>query len=424
MPKSVSNRRCFLPKAEQELILPISKGKLKQGCLSGKVAVVTGSGRGIGYEAARSLAWLGAKVVIAEIDAVSGKSAAERICAEMGQGAARFVETDVADDESVRRLAGDVMKTNGRIDAVLNNACAFILAAVKDTNIADWDSGYQVNLRGPLLLTLAFLPVMLKAKSGVLVNVSSSGAAPFMGPYEIYKTAQVELANTLAAELEGTGVVAFTIGPGLVRTPGSLEGISKLAPLYGKTVDEFYQMSSEAMIPVEEAGAGFAAAIAMAKQYDGHEISSMSALVDAGIPIRGREESTTRPASSPVDPHLLAESTREVRDALVKQNADWKRYSIFFRQWMVRDFKKNAGMPMDAWLVKLKELESAVEKQGNIQPLIEARARLQQLDAFYDHLIDSQRGYQKDLAKRDEGERAIRGWQEPVRRLLSLIQSN
>ena len=224
----------------QEVILPISKGKLKQGCLAGKVAVVTGAGRGIGYEAARSLAWLGAKVVIAEIDPITGRNAAERISAEMGPGAAIFVKTDVADEDSVSKLASDVLKTYGRIDVVLNNACAFVLAAVKDTRIGDWDRGYQVNLRGPLLLTMAFLPTMLRKNSGVLVNVSSSGAAPYMGPYEVYKTAQVELTNTLAAELEETNVVTFTIGPGLVRTPGSLEGISKLAPLYGKTVDEFY----------------------------------------------------------------------------------------------------------------------------------------------------------------------------------------
>ena len=108
---------------------------------------------------------------------------------------------------------------------------------------------------------------------------------------------------------------------------------------------------------------------------------------------------------------------------MAKQNADWKKYSIFFRQWMIRDFKKNAGMPMDEWLVKLHELELAVDERGNVQPLMEARTKLQQLNAFYDHLVEAQSGYQKDPVKREEGERAIRGWQVPVRRLLGLIQS-
>jgi len=406
--------------AKEATILPISKGSLRRGCLAGKVAVVTGAGRGIGYEAARSLAWLGAKVVIAEVDSASGMSAANRICEEMGTGAARFVQTDVSDEESVRRLATDVIKTHGTVDIVLNNACIFALAAVKDTRIGDWDRGYNVNLRGPVLMTLAFLPEMLKANAGVLVNVSSSGAAPYMGPYEVFKTAQVELANTLAAELEQTGVVAFTIGPGLVKTPGSLEGITKLAPLYGKTEEDFFQMSAEAMMPVEEAGAGFAAAIAMADRYRGQETSSMAALIDAGIPIHGRE---TKPkATIPSgDPDRLVKATLATRDALVQQDANWKRMSIFFRQWMFRDFKKNAGMPVDEWLAELQKLARAVEEGRTAEPLIAARPKLQQLDRFYDHLVEAQKGYQKDPVKREEGEKAIREWQEPVKRLLVLI---
>ena len=384
------------------------------------MAIVTGAGRGIGYEAARSLAWLGAKVVIAEVDSASGMSAANRICAEMGMSTARSVQTDVADEESVRHLATDVMQTYGRVDIVLNNACIFTLAAIKDTGIADWDSGYHVNLRGPVLMILAFLPGMLKANAGVFVNVSSSGAAPYMGPYEVFKTAQVELANTLAAELEETGVVAFTIGPGLVKTPGSLEGISKLAPLYGKTIDEFYQMSADAMLPVEEAGAGFAAAVAMADRYRGQEISSMAALTDSGIPIRGREEES-KAGQAVADPDRLARATLAVRDSLVKQDANWKRMSIFFRQWMFRDFKKNAGMPLDEWLGELQRLARAVEEGRSAEPLVLARAKLQQLDRFYDHLVEAQKGYQKDPAKREEGEKAIREWQEPVKRLLALI---
>jgi NAD(P)-dependent dehydrogenase (short-subunit alcohol dehydrogenase family) len=408
---------------QETAVLPISHGKLKQGCLSGKVAVVTGGGRGIGYEAARSLAWLGAMVVIAEVDPATGAAAADRICAEMGTGTVRFIQTDVADEDSVRHLADEVKRTYGRVDIVLNNACVFSLAAVKDTKIADWDKGYRVNFRGPVLMTLAFLPDMLKTNSGVLVDVSSSGAAPYMGPYEVYKTAQVELANTLAAELEETGVIAFTIGPGLVRTPGSLEGITKLAPLYGKTVEEFYQMSAEAMIPVEEAGAGFAAAIAMADRYRGQEISSMASLTDAGIPIRGREEKP-KAVSTAADPVRLAAATYDVREGLLKQQANWKAMSMFFRQWMIRDFKKNAGMSLDEWLSKLQEIEQAVTSGKSSQPLIGFRPKLQQLFAFYDHLIEQQKGYQKDPVKREEGEKAIREWQEPVKRLLGLLDSS
>jgi len=383
---------------------------------------VTGAGRGIGFEAARSLAWLGARVVLAEISTPIGEQSAQKISAEMGQGAAKFVQTDVADETSVNHLAKVVLDDHGRADVVLNNACVFTIGSVKDTAIQEWDRGYAVNLRGPVLMAKAFLPQMLEANSGVFVNVSSSGAAPYLGAYESFKTAQVELANTLDAELEDTGVICFTIGPGLVRTPGSAEGIGKLAPLYGKTVEEFYAMSAQAVIPVEEAGAGFAAAIAMADRYRGKETSSIAALIDAGIPVPGQE---AKPQASGVglDAAELTEALHEVREALASQNADWKKYSVFFRQWMFRDFKKNAGMPMDEWLGELERVEKGIQG-GKTDAIIAAKPKLEQLCAFYDHLVEAQRGYQKDPAKLEEGLVAIRGWQDPVKRLLNLLSTS
>ena len=110
--------------------------------------------------------------------------------------------------------------------------------------VESWDASYRVNLRGPVLLAQALLPGMAERGSGVFVCVSSVGEA-YMGAYETFKAAQVHLGQTLAAELEESGVVAFTIGPGLVRTPGAEAGIAALAPLYGKSVEEFYAMSAE-----------------------------------------------------------------------------------------------------------------------------------------------------------------------------------
>jgi hypothetical protein len=72
----------------------------------------------------------------------------------------------------------------------------------------------------------------------------------------------------------------------------------------------------------------------------------------------------------------------------------------------------------------LRELELAVKNSGNTDPLIAARPRLQQLCAFYDHLVDAQKGYQKDPAKREEGEKAIKEWQTPVKHLLDLVSGS
>ena len=101
------------------------------------------------------------------------------------------------------------MKKFGKIDVVLNNATVFPMGAVKDTAIESWDFSYRVNLRGPVALARKFLPAMIERKHGVFVCVSSSGAAPFMGAYEVFKTTQVELSNTISSEVDGTGVFAF-----------------------------------------------------------------------------------------------------------------------------------------------------------------------------------------------------------------------
>jgi NAD(P)-dependent dehydrogenase (short-subunit alcohol dehydrogenase family) len=123
---------------------------------------------------------------------------------------------------------------------------------------------------------------MLEWDYGVLVCVSSVGEA-YMGAYETFKAAQVHLSSTLDAELEGTNIHVFTIDPGLVRTPGLQAATERLAPLYGKTTDEFYAISEEHELTVEAAGVGFAAAVVLAPQFRGQEISSKQALFVAGI---------------------------------------------------------------------------------------------------------------------------------------------
>ncbi len=124
----------------------IEKGSLRKGQLNGEVCVVTGAGRGIGLEAARSLAWLGAKVIIAEIDEQNGRAVAESVNADFGKGSAIFVRTDVADPDSVRGLSALANEVYGHVDAVINNATAFRMGPVIEVGIDSWDLAYRVNV--------------------------------------------------------------------------------------------------------------------------------------------------------------------------------------------------------------------------------------------------------------------------------------
>lgn len=398
----------------------ISTGNLKRDSLTGQVAVVTGAGGGIGLEAARALAWLGARVVVAEINGKIGREAAARIAAEMGEGTAIYVQTDVGDEKSVARLARRVRKAFGEVDIVLNNATIAPLGAVKDRPIADWDRSYRVNLRGPVLLARAFLPGMLERDRGVFVCVASS-PGPYMGPYEVLKTAQVELANTIAAELEGTGVSAFTIGPGIVRTATFEVAIPQVAAFYGQTVEEFLEMNKAHLISAEAAGAGFAAAIALAPKFHGNLLSSKPALVAAGIEIPD-ETDGAKPLELTVEERARAlAACRKVRSTLKEQSGGWRERPVFERQWMIRDFRKVAGMPVEDWLDALEKLEEALASQS-VAAAMQPRAPLGSLSDYYNHLAELAAGYYRDPTPRDEYVGIVRGWQREVEELIESLR--
>ena len=400
--------------------LLIDTGTLSPNALAGKVVVVTGAGGGIGFEAARSLLSLGGFVVIAEIDEASGREAEARLAATWGPDRVLFVAADVADEASVVRIREAAESRFGRVDVVLNNATySPVGTAVVETPIAAWDRSYAVNLRGPVLLARAFLPAMLARRGGAFICVSSTGG-PFMGAYETLKAAQLALANSLDAELAGTGVVAFTIGPGLVPTRTATEAIEMLAPRLGMTTEGFWAQNAGAVLSVEAAGAGFAAAVALADRYAGQEISSSQALVDAGIELPAASPSPSASAPARVrDPKLAADACQAVRKTLAEQAASWQQRSFFERQWMQRDFKHGVGIPVERCLETLGSLEQQLAS-GDPTGLRAERSTLEKLAGYYGHLGQLARGYVKDPQQRDEQLRIIGSWRAEVERLLDV----
>jgi NAD(P)-dependent dehydrogenase (short-subunit alcohol dehydrogenase family) len=365
----------------------VSKLGLKPDALQGETVLVTGAGGGIGYEAARALLWLGANVVIAEIDSEKGSGAAEQLGAEFDPQRVAFIHTDVGDQASVQELHRECIQRFGKVDAAINNATIAVLGEVKDLPIEKWDASYRVNLRGPVLMAQAFLPDMISRHHGVFVCVSSTGTA-YLGGYETFKAAQVHLANTLDAELEGTGVIAFTIGPGLVPTETASNAVGRLAPLMGMTVEQFFEMNKNAVLTPEEAGTGFAVSIVLAEKFKGMEISSMQALKAADINYGASEEGRSSFQVAAEHRKQARGLCGKVRITLKEQSEEWKRRSLFERQWVIRDFKKTAGMRVDEWLAALERLESSLQGDSDI-----AKTPLNQLSKYYDHLAELAKGY-------------------------------
>jgi len=396
----------------------VSESTLTQDSLKDQVVVITGAGRGIGYEAARALVWLGANVVIAEIDEETGKSAADNLEREFGEDKALFVKTDVGSDKDVENLAEEVLGKWGKVDVVLNNATVFPMGEVKDTPVDKWDFSYHVNLRGPVLLARAFLPEMVKRRHGVFVCVSSSGAAPYMGAYEVFKTAQGELASTIAAEMEGKGVYAFTIGPGIVRTPGFLEGGGQVASYLGKTIDELLEMNKSFEISPEAAGVGFAASIVLASKYHGQETSSIQVLREVGIVLGGEKDGAVTKKNVSESSEVLSDKPEKLFQRMMKtymeQSDGWKTRNLFQRQWVARDFRKNTGMSIDEMFAALRAIEGNLNKKVLSEDSIK---NLEKLASYYAHQQDQLKGFEKDPKKLEENLKIIDGWIKDIKLL-------
>jgi len=389
---------------------------LKQDALKGETVIVTGAGGGIGYEAARALLWLGANVVIAEINHSNGRRAEVALEQEFGKDGVLFVVTDVGEEPSVKNLYNLSVLAFGKVDAVINNATIAVLGDVINVPIEEWDKSYRVNLRGPVLMAKTFLPDMIKRNHGVFACVSSTGTA-YLGGYETFKAAQVHLANTLDAELEGTNVIAYTIGPGLVPTDTASKAVAQLAPQMGMSVEQFFEMNKGAVLSVEEAGAGFAASVVFAEKFRGQEISSVQALKAADInfgSVEAEKISTALDANKRRQAQALCEA---VYVTLKEQSQGWRSRSLFERQWVIRDFKKTAGMPVEEWLLSLERLRDELACTGayTIPPL-------EKLAGYYEHLADLAKGYEKDPIKLEENLQHVYGWRDEVETLAIALQ--
>lgn len=181
---------------------------------------MTGAGRGIGRAIAEQFGAAGYAVVLAEARATRGRQA-EQALRRSGVPAV-FVRADVADLRSVQRLVGAVLQRFGRIDCLVNNAGVLAVGPLVRVPVAALDRMLAVNLRGPVILTRAVLPTMLRQGSGSIVNVASqlgkSGAAEY-GAYCASKFGLVGFTEALAEELAQTGVRVWAVCPGLVDTP-------------------------------------------------------------------------------------------------------------------------------------------------------------------------------------------------------------
>ena len=186
--------------------------------LEGKVAVITGAGSGIGRASARLFAAEGAKVVVAEIDATLGETSAR----EAGAGA-RFVRTDVTDEESVRQMVRQAKEAFGRIDVLLNCAGGSLREdrPVTEVDLSVWEHTINLDMKGPFLCCRHVIPVMVAQGNGSVVNFSSVVALRgnhIAHAYVAAKGGLIAFTKALAGAYSPKGIRINAICPGVVLT--------------------------------------------------------------------------------------------------------------------------------------------------------------------------------------------------------------
>ncbi len=188
-----------------------------------KIALVTGSNKGLGFETCRQLARLGIIVILSSRNFSKGKIPS-KLLVEEGLNIL-FYQLDVSNQVNISRIANQIEKQFGQLDILVNNA-AILYDTWQNAINADLDVVYQAlmtNLFGPWRLSQVCIPIMKRNKYGRIVNVSSgAGSLHYMTAgtpaYSVSKAALNAFTRILAAELHGTSILVNSIDPGWVAT--------------------------------------------------------------------------------------------------------------------------------------------------------------------------------------------------------------
>jgi NADP-dependent 3-hydroxy acid dehydrogenase YdfG len=187
---------------------------------SGKIAFVTGGASGIGAALSTKLVDDGAEVWIADRQIGPAQELAQRL--GNGAGKAHAIELDVRDHPAFESAVAEAVQQSGRIDYLFNNAGIVVGGEIDSYALDDWNDVFDVNLRGVVHGIQAVYPIMIRQRSGHIVNTASIYGlvtTPGFGSYTATKHAVVGISKALRVEAERHGVQVSVLCPGVIRTP-------------------------------------------------------------------------------------------------------------------------------------------------------------------------------------------------------------
>lgn len=192
--------------------------------LKGRVALITGGGRGLGEALCLSLAEAGVAVAAADVNRDAAQAVAARL---RGMGAeSSALALDVADEGQTAAALEDVMRAHGRLDFIINNAGIDKTVPVEELSVAEWERILAVNLTGPFIMSRAAFPILRRRGGGHIVNIVSTAAKrawPNASAYHASKYGLLGLSHALHTEGRPHGIKVTAVISGGLRTPFLLD---------------------------------------------------------------------------------------------------------------------------------------------------------------------------------------------------------
>ncbi|MBM3788748.1 MAG: SDR family oxidoreductase [Acidobacteria bacterium] len=209
---------------------PIRRQDIMSARLSGRTAIVTGAGAGIGRATAELFAAEGARVVVAEINGEAADSAGISIRAAGGQ--VLVICADVSSSRDAEGVVQQTLEKWGTVDILVNNAGVELKRPVEETSEEDWDRILSVNLKSAFLMSKYVIPVMKRVRRGAIVNNSSVGyfiAAVNSAAYGASKAGMMALTRCTALELAPWGIRVNAVCPGVIDTQMNERNLARAA---------------------------------------------------------------------------------------------------------------------------------------------------------------------------------------------------